>query len=433
MTTDSYILFTAIINGLYLSWLLSHRQYRLVLPSVMTCFTWFVATILMYGELKGLIIEFPLSAFRYERVAPFIFGMNLSAIVCFVVTHSLVEHHLPPQPSQVCPQDTLGMCNELLYRFKWVLWVCVGVGVTLVVFFLTLGIDITSFSDYRIMAVTVEKVGIAALAKRIGGHIGIIGGFYLMILGYKQAQTELDIRELLKCILMYSAVNLSIGGRVWLLASTLPYVTGYMFGKSQPIVERSQELFEQSKANMKKLGMVLVVWVSLFSILGNLRSDESYQKGFFEKFLYYTDGAKVSNIVLSMYPDGSYPLEYGQASIFNSISPSNMTTKFKDAIKDDIGLSVTVRSCIPALYYDFGFWGGMIMWGVLCGILELICLRIQFKGTLFSILWFCTLADLPFQSPIAPPFLLAFPAFEWLLLLWLLRKYIFVNYNPKVV
>ena len=141
----------------------------------------------------------------------------------------------------------------------------------------------------------------------------------------------------------------------------------------------------------------------------------------------------MANLVISTFPDGTYDLEYGQANFLSFIKTSKMTTAFNESIKHDIGLSVTVRSTIPALYYDFGFTGGMIVWGILCGILEIICLNIRNKGTLFSLLLFSTCATIPFQSPIGGVFVLAMPSFEWLLLLWLLRKHIFNRYKSDII
>ena len=426
MTTDNYILFTIIIDIVYLASLLRKRRYQLILPSTIACFTWIVACILMYAEIKGWISVNPLSENTYVLVAPFIFGMNLCAILCFIIAHIYVDGKNLTPSIYIQNGQTLEMCDNLLRKYRWILWVCVGVGFALIVFFFSLGINFTSFSDYRVVAVTVKKVGYASLAQRIGGHIGILGAFYIIILGYKQSQSSIDLKELLKCILMYSSVNISIGGRVWLLSSILPYFTGYLLGKS---VESRKSTFGE----LKKLVPIIVVAICFFSILGNLRSDANHQLNFFEKFLYYTDGPKMANRVMNTFPEGSYSLEYGQANFLNFIQTSPMTMRFNDSIKDNIALTVTVRSSIPALYYDFGYIGGMIMWGILCGILEIICLKLEKKGTLFSIITFGTCAVIPFQAPVGSVFALATPSFEWILLLCLLRNHIFKSFNSNLI
>ena len=427
MDTNDYILATIIINALYLWRLLSQERFRLILPSVLACFTWLVSSAIMYSELHGWISGQILPASKYAEVAPFIFGMNLCSILAFYIVHVFTGKKEPSD----CIENgsTLEMCNEFLIKFKWILWVCVIVGILLVIFFLSLGLNINSFSEYRIMAITVEKVGYAALATRIGGHISILGAFYLNILGYKHSQGNVDLKELLKCILMYSSVNLAVGGRVWILASTLPYITGYFLGHTYAKFSANR----YTRENIKQLCTVLLIGISMFSIMGNMRSDDEHKVNFFEKFLYYTDGPKMANLVMNTFPDGTYPLEYGQANFMQFIKTSDMTEKFNNSIKDDIGLSVTVKSTIPALYYDYGFWGGMIMWGVLCGLLELICLNLQLKGTFFSIILFCTLAVIPFQSPVGSVFVLAMPSFEWIVLLWITRKYIFSKFEPDTI
>lgn len=427
METDKYILATIIISALYLWRLLSQERFRLVIPSVVACFTWLVSSSIMYCEIHGWILGQMLPLHKYAEVAPFIFGMNLCSIITFSIVHVFVCRKDP----SICIENgsTMDMCDEFLTHFRWILWICVIVGLLLVIFFLSLGLNINSFSEYRIMAITVEKVGYAALAKRIGGHIGILGAFYLNILGYKHSQGNIDLKELLKCILMYSSVNLAIGGRVWIIASTLPYITGYFLGYSYAKYLTN----EYTKRNLKLLGIGLLIGITFFSVMGIMRSDNEYKGNYFEKFLYYTDGPKMANLVMKTFPDGTYPLEYGQANFMQFIKTSDMTEKFNNSIKDNIGLSVTVRSTIPALYYDYGFWGGIIMWGVLCGILELLCLNLQMKGTFFSIILFCTLAVIPFQSPVGSVFVLAMPSFEWIVLMWLTRKYIFSKFEPDTI
>ncbi len=425
MSVENYILTTIIIDVIYLLTLLYNKKYRLIIPSTTATFTWIVACILMYAELNNWIPNINLPENVYSKVAEFIFGMNLCSIICFSIAHKYINCNYQETAISISNTDTLEMCSQVLTQFKWILWVCVGVGVTLVVFFLTLGLDINSFSDYRLMAVTVEKVGYAALAKRIGGHVGIIGAFYLIILGYKQGKTGIDLKELLKCVLMYSSVNIAIGGRVWLMSSTLPYITGYLLGNS------NSDNYDRS--DLKKLWTLAFIAIISFSIMGNLRSDDQHQHSFVEKFLYYTDGPKMANIVMNTFSEGTYPLEYGNANFLQFIKESPMTKRFNESIKDNIALTVTVRSTIPALYYDFGYFGGMIAWGVMCGLLEAFCLSLRHKGTLFGILLFGTCATIPFQSPVGSIFVLAMPSFEWLLLLWLFRGKIFNKFNPETI
>lgn len=425
MNVENYILTTIIIDLIYFFILLSNKSYRLIIPSTIATFTWIVACLLMYAELNNWIPNFNLPTNVYSKVAEFIFGMNLCSILGFSIAHKYINNNHNDSGIRISNTETLEMCEQALMQFKWILWVCVGVGITLVVFFLSLGLNINSFSDYRLMAVTVEKIGYAALAKRIGGHIGIVGAFYLIILGYKQSKTGIDLKELLTCVLMYSSVNIAIGGRVWLLSSTLPYITGYLLGKS--------DSGNYDKSDLKKLGTLALIAIISFSIMGNLRSDDQHQHSFVEKFLYYTDGPKMANIVMNTFPEGTYPLEYGGANFLQFIKESPMTNRFSESIKDNIALTVTVRSTIPALYYDFGYLGGMIAWGVICGLLEALCLSLRHKGTLFSILLFGTCATIPFQSPVGSVFVLAMPSFEWLLLLWLFRGKIFSKFNPETI
>lgn len=91
----------------------------------------------------------------------------------------------------------------------------------------------------------------------------------------------------------------------------------------------------------------------------------------------------MANMVMMQYPPGTYPLEYGKSEFLQKWIPSPMTQKFEKSIEDNIALSVTVKSAIPYLYYDWGYYGGFIMWGVYAFILEVICISLIKKKSIF--------------------------------------------------
>ena len=94
----------------------------------------------------------------------------------------------------------------------------------------------------------------------------------------------------------------------------------------------------------------------VFSLMGIARDDRDIDKAFIDKFLYFTDGAKMTNMVLRQFPPGSFELEYGKSEFLRQFVPSPMDQKFFRSISDDAGLTVTVQSAIPPLYYDFGYY-----------------------------------------------------------------------------
>ena len=193
---------------------------------------------------------------------------------------------------------------------------------------------------------------------------------------------------------------------------------------------KSIETKKRWKNDKRKFMIIGATLIFSFSIIGLARNTGTAEgdnkvKVFFNKFLYYTDGPKMANMVMTQYPPSTYLLEYGKSEFLQKWIPSPMSQKFEASIEDDIALSVTVKSAIPYLYYDWGYIGGIFMWGIYAFILEVICISLLKKKTIFSLLIFVQLAQLLFQSPIGNIFIFAVPVFQWLVILYLLRKYIF--------
>lgn len=404
---------------IYLLFLLYQKRYRLLLPSVVHTFIWLITILLIIFHLKGIWISRPAGDHIYRLVSEFICYMIISSIAGFVLAHSFTSNY--ETNSQVRIID-ISVINELLVRFRWIPYLCGGIGVILFVYLISVIGNINSLGDYRILAITTERIGYAAIAQRISGHITILGCFYLMILGYKYGITGIKLKEFFKYAILCSAINMSIGGRVWILTSTLPFIIMYIFSRKY-----SHSNSECNHNDNKKLYMILIIFISAFGIIGVLRSNNNVESSFIDRFLYFTDGSRMTNMVLSKYPPGSFPLEYGKSEFLSTFVQSPMAKKFNESIASDIGLSVTVKSGMPYLYYDFGYWGGIIMWGVFCFLIEYWAIRLKYIPHVIGLFLEGTLSMMLFQAPIGCVFSLYTPTFEWIILIYLFRKWIFCN------
>jgi len=390
----------------------------MLLPSTIHAGTWLIATSLMALEMNNVIGSGNIYI-NYNYVAPFILYLVISSIIGFSFAHVFAYSDRVQRISQtIVPYDVI---DRILIKYKWVLYVCLICGIALTTFIISVG-GFKSFYDYREVAVTIERVGYAAVAQRISGHIGIIGSFYLMLLGYKHAQTGINIKEFFVDLLMFASINLAIGGRVWILTSILPYMITYILVKNVT----GKKIFSLKQKDSIFLLQVIVVFFAAFSIIGVIRNDSDNGKAkFSDKFLYYTDGPKMTNMVLQQYPPGSYNLEYGKCEFLSQWIDSPMIIRFKKSIAHDPGLSVTVKSAMPNLYYDFGYTGGIIIWGVLCFLLELTCLRLKNKRSIIGIMLFGLLTSILFQAPIGAVFNNNIVNLEWLFIIYLFRKPLF--------
>ena len=387
------------------------------MPSFIHTFIWMITCLLIIFELKGILVTEKVGNERFQLVSEFICFLVLSSVIGFSVAHILTANNETQAEVKLIPVDIV---DAILEKFRWIPYGCGIVGIILFVFLITTIGDISSFQDYRRLALTTERVGYAAIAQRISGHISIFGAFYLMLLGYKCGQSGIKLKEFLKYALLCSAINMSIGGRVWIVTSMLPFMVTYIFSRHYGHISTSMK-----NADNRKMLIIFILAVTTFSVLGLLRGKESDETNFIDKFLYLTDGSKMTNMVLSQYPPGSYPLEYGKSEFLFPFISSPMAKQFQKSISYDIGLSVTVKSIMPYIYYDYGFIGGIIMWGIVCFMIEYFCIRLKYRQTLPKLLLFGQLSYLLFQTPVGHIFSVSTPAFEWLLLIYIFRKWIF--------
>ena len=409
-----YGYWTVGIGVMYLVALFLQKKYRLLLPSTLHTMVWSITALLMIFQIKGTFVTKSFDS-AFSLSSEYMCFLVISSIIGFITAHIYIESRNHFKSIFV----DIDVVNAILKRFVWIPYVCAIIGVSLIGFLLSVG-GIESFNDYRTIAITVERVGYMQIIQRISGHISILGTFYLMLLGYQMGQTSFNVKKFLYYVFLCSAINIAIGGRVWILNSTLPFFVTYCWVRNSNFITR--------KSDKVKIIYVLVFFVCLFSVVGMLRSKDYEEESFMNKFLYFTDGARMTNMVLTSYPPGSFDLELGKSEFLSPWIKSPMAERFNESISYDVGLSVTVKSSMPSLYYDFGYAGGIIMWGVFCFFIELFCLIQRYKrATIIGILLFGQLAILLFQAPIFPVFALNTPSFEWILLLCLFRKKIFAN------
>lgn len=386
-----------------------------MLPSTAFCTMWLITCVLIVFQIKGILITNILPVSRFALVAPFTFYVSISVVIGFLFAHLLSNREYNMHYHNVIDIELL---EYYLNRFRWVPYVCGITGFLLLVFLITSIGSIDSFSDYRVIALTTERIGYAAIAQRISGHINILGLFYLMIYGYVCGQKGIIIKQFLWIVLLCSLINISIGGRVWILTSLLPFFTTYILS-----VKNNKSETDKRSSTIKLL-VILMIFVSLFSLLGIARGESDDQR-FMDKFLYLTDGSRMTNLMLEYFPEGTFNHEYGSSTLLNGFIKSPMVQRFADRISYDIGLTVTVKSILPNLYYDYGTYGGAIFMGFLCCLIEIVCLYFRYSNSIFNLICYGTLAGFFVQSPVGNVFSLYTPIFEWLIIIYIFKDRIF--------
>ncbi len=417
MTTLEYFISTAIICIVYLLLLLNKRKYKLFLPCTIHTFTWLVVCLLIIATITGYFGEYNPNGdavYTYDYVAPFIFGIVISSIFGFSVAHHIRTNK---QSSVTDSQVILKRIDFLLNKYHWILYVCLALGVLQTAFILS-AVGFNNLGDYRVAAVTLERTGYGAISQQFSGHATILGCFYFALLAYKHAHDGINIKRFLLDALLLSSTNLAIAGRVWIITVILDYIIVYIWQLN--IINK--KFFNR---DFKKLAIIFALLLGCFSIMGSIRNGGSIEEGgFLKKFLYYTDGSRITNMTLAQIPEGSFTPELGKCEFLTKWIDSPNLKKFDEMKSVDIGIQVTVSSSLPYLYLDYGFWGGILMWGVFCCLIEWGALSMKYTNSILGIFFFLELSKLLYQSPIGAVFQMEIPVVEWLIILYVFRKHL---------
>lgn len=416
-----YCYISLAITSIYLITLLIQRRYRLILPSTIHTFIWMVTVILMLFQLKGILVSSKVGNETFNLVSKFIFFLVLSSVIGFILAHIVTHNEETYKEIKFVDSNVI---DDILRKFKWIPYLCGIVGLILFIFLFNQFDNAGSFSDYRQLAISAERTGIAGIAQRISGHINILGNFYIMLLGYNYGRKGINLKNFLKLFLLCSMINISIGGRVWIVTSILPFIITFILTRHYSINNISISII---KKDNKKIIAIIILGIAAFSIIGLMRVKPGDDTNGIDKFLYLTDGSRITNMVLSQFPPGSYDLEYGRSTFLRGFLGSPMDEKFKDSISYSRGLSVTVKSTMPYLYYDFGYFGAFIAWGIICFVIELLCIKFKYSSSIIGIIIYGELAYLLFQAPVGAIITNNIPVFEWIILIYIFRKWIFAK------
>lgn len=418
MQSIDYCYWTVGVTTLYLFVLLIQKKYRILLPSNTFTFIWLATTLLMIFQLEGFLVSKKVDNSQYQFVSQFIFYLVLSSIVGFFTAHIISLTKYKYYQVELINCTTI---DGILYKFKWIPYLCGIMGIILFAFLYNVAGNVT-FSEYRMLALYTERTGLMSIIQRASGHAVILSKLYLLILGYKYGMSGINIRKFIIFFILCSSPNMAIGGRGWIISSIMPFLTTFILTRHYCSIPSGIR-----KKDNRNIIYIIIILVSLFSIIGILRSNPEYQTNGFDKYLYLTDGAKMTNMVLEQYPEWSFKLEYGKSLFLQPILDSPMQEAFTESLSDNIGLLVTVRSIMPNIYYDFGFKGGIIIWGVICFIIEYICNRLRYSKKIIPILIYGVASSILLTTPIGNTFATNTPVFEWIILIYIFRKWIFAK------
>lgn len=323
MTTINVIDLSIAICVSYLIYLFSRQKYRLLIPSTIHTLTWLMVVVLVHFTIKGGIGNYNSASplLSYNNVAPFILGIIISSIIGFSLSH-LFFPYVPSYNSNDINDNHLEYIDSLLKKYHWILYLNLFLGLLQIIFLISVA-GWNNLGDYRMAAVTVERTGIGKIASMFSGHAMFLGIFYISLLGYKQSHTGIELKVFLRDVFMLSFTNIAIAGRAWIIMTFLPYFIVFFWQQNQ----QGNKFFSK---DVKTLAYIFLIAISAFSVIGLLRSSDakSDEHGFFDKFLYYTDGTRITNNIIQKYPDGSFEYEYGQSEFLYRWIGSPMWEKY---------------------------------------------------------------------------------------------------------
>lgn len=388
----------------------SFLKEKLLFPSVVFGFMWGIA-FLLCGLVQNKVIYPEMEHFfRFTYINQYGFFFAIVSIIAFKIAHLRKIDY-------IYDSITINGLRIILDKYKWIMYLSFSIGIICIVSFI-IHFNISSYAEYRITFVTTSLPQRLAFIFRLGNWIVMFSSVYVLLLGLYHGKTTVDNKELIQNFILYSTVQMSTGGRLFILYFIIYYLSAFTLGRYSA-VEKSF----LSKKELKKLFPFFVILLSLVSIMAIFRSEnESFGDGkAMKKYFYITDGIRTTDYCIRRL-EGKFSYDYG----YNTFIPvfSDNMLRFRK-IMHTSPLGATVYSILVPLYLDFGLFFSLFIWFFMALLIEWISLLTIRHLNIISFIVFLLLNKIMYESVIFNCFSQNYPFIELIIGLYIFRKRIF--------
>lgn len=390
---------------------------RQILPSGVMTAMWGIACIFISIITHGIWDTLDLyTLYHFKWMDKYILYFTIASIAGFSIAHMLGT------PVALKTNIKLDYLNWLTTKYRFIMKLNCALGIARIIIFLSL-FGWGGFYEYRINAeLGMQSIsGWAAIVFRISNYILLLSNFYVAIVGLKHGIFGLNKKEALSTFLLFIPVQLSTGGRLWILYFILYYFGAYMIGKMY--TNRNSFATKKETRFLMKFGLILCLLIAFVGILKT--GDDSEDKTAYDKYAYITEGILASESCMDYNGGDKFDnLKYGLFS--TGVSKSSAYFGWRKLLIQS-KISSIIECVIVYLYLDFGYYNSLFIWFIFCLFFEIWYLNCMKRLNIFHFFTMIIILKFLYESILSNPIIFCIPSFELLILLYLFKNLIFVK------
>lgn len=395
---------------------------KIFYPSVVFSFMWgigcIVTSLIIGGYFKDLYLSNYYS-FRYiNEYVPYFAFISIGA---FYLAHKIFPR------TEINIDFTLNFLKSIIEKYHWIMWTNFFGGLLRIILMVSV-VGLDSVMDYRVAANNMMNSGLGpiGLVFRITSYIQMLANFYIALYGFKAGFETFNLRKTIFLFILYSPTQLATGGRLFILYFILFFIGSFLLGRGVALQFSERRFLESSEK--KTLLIVLTGLLSLVSLIALARQSEGKSReSALAKFTYISEGMLESEHYMNFNSPENMTPDYGK-HLITGHSPTHL--KYRGYLQMTFMSSIVI-SIITPLYTSFGYWGSIIVWGLLAFFLEslaIICLR---RLTIIRFFILLTILKIMYETIISNPLPGNLPVYELIILFAIFYKPIFGKLENK--
>jgi len=357
--------------------------------------------------------------YYFHYINEYIPFFTFASLVAFVIAHRFFGNN------EVNVEFNIDFLCAILKKYKWIMWLNFIGGILRMVLMVNL-VGFDNVMDYRVAANTMMNTGLGSvgLVFRITSYIQLLANFYIALCGFKTGFETIELKKVITLFILYSPTQMATGGRLFILYFILFYIGSFLLGRGLSISINGRMLLE--KTEKKVLSLLSIGLLSLIPILvmvrqSDINNDTSTHESAISKYTYISEGMLESEHYMRFNPPEKIQPDYGQHFITgHSRSYLNYRKYLQMTYMSSIVISV-----ITPLYTSFGFWGSIVVWGIVAFCIEVLAINCLKRLSIIRFFVFVTLLKIMYESVISNPLPGNLPVYELIILLAMFYKPIF--------
>lgn len=390
---------------------------KIFYPSVVFSLMWgigCIVTSLILGGYFGNLYLSDYYSFNYmDEYMPY---FTVISIFAFYLAHKIFPGSI------VNINFKLSFIAQILKKFHWIMWLNFFGGIFRIILMVNV-VGLDSVMDYRVAANTMMNTGLGpiGLVFRITSYVQMLANFYIALAGFKTGFGTLNLKQIIYLFILYSPTQLATGGRLFILYFILFFIGSFILGRGFATkYSKYNKRVLLTSPEKKILLVVLVALLSLVSLIALARNDDSESgESALAKFTYISEGILETEHYMRFSPPDKIVPDFGKHLIIGS-SPSYL--QYRGFLRMTF-MSSIVLSIISPLYSGFGYWGSIIVWGMVALLLEssaIICLR---RLTIIRFFVLLVIIKIMYESIISNSLHGNIPVYELIILFCIFYKF----------